>query len=115
MRPDSRAEPVLEAIASTAARLCSSEYAFIVRPAEDGRLHLAAANNVALVHIQFIAQNPVPINRGSVTGRVAVEHRTIHVPDVLTDPEFKRADWQEVGKQRTVLGEIGRASCRERV
>ena len=37
-------------------------------------------------------------------GRVALERRTIHVPDVLADPEFKRPDWQEVGKQRSVLG-----------
>ena len=26
------------------------------------------------------------------------------MPDVLADPEFKRPDWQEVGKQRSVLG-----------
>jgi signal transduction histidine kinase/CheY-like chemotaxis protein len=35
---------------------------------------------------------------------VALEKRTLHVPDVLADPEFKRLDWQKIGKQRTVLG-----------
>ncbi|MFL5214540.1 MAG: GAF domain-containing protein [Microvirga sp.] len=87
----------------TASELCSAEYAFIAR-AVDGKCHLAAANNVDLAHIQFISRNPVVINRDSILGRVALERRTIHVPDVLADPEFKRPDWQEVGKQRSVIG-----------
>ena len=55
-------------------------------------------------HIQYLARNPVTIDRSSVTGRVALERSTIHVPDVLADPEFKQLDWQKVGRQRTVLG-----------
>src|SRR5215217_1578073 len=102
-RSPSQMQPVLDAIVRTAAELCSAEYAFIAR-AMDGACHLAAANNVELAHVQFIARAPVPINRDSVLGRVALEQRTIHVPDVLADPEFKRPDWQEIGKQRSVLG-----------
>jgi GAF domain-containing protein/HAMP domain-containing protein/anti-sigma regulatory factor (Ser/Thr protein kinase) len=102
-RSPSELQPVLEAIVQTAAELCSAEYAFIAR-AVDGNCHLAAANNLELAHVQFISRNPVPINRDSILGRVALDRRTIHVPDVLADPEFKRPDWQEVGKQRTVLG-----------
>ena len=44
------------------------------------------------------------IDRGSITGRAALEGRTIHMPDVLADPEFDQFEWQRVGKQRTVLG-----------
>ena len=102
-RSPSELQPVLDAIVRTASELCSAEYAFIAR-ALDGRCHLAAANNVELAHIQFISRNPVVINRDTILGRVALERRTIHVPDVLADPEFKRTDWQEVGKQRSVLG-----------
>jgi signal transduction histidine kinase/putative methionine-R-sulfoxide reductase with GAF domain len=102
-RSPSDLQPVLDAIVKTAARLCSAEYAFIARY-EGGECRLAAANNLELAHIQYLARHPVSPNRDSVTGRVALEKRTIHVPDVLADPEFKRLDWQEVGKQRTVLG-----------
>ena len=79
------------------------EYSFIVRCADD-RCHLVAANRVEAEHIQYLARNPVTIDRSSVTGRVALERSTIHVPDVLADPEFKQLDWQKVGRQRTVLG-----------
>jgi signal transduction histidine kinase len=65
---------------------------------------LVAANRVEAEHIQYLARNPVTIDRTSVTGRVALERNTLHVPDVLADPEFKQLDWQKVGRQRTVLG-----------
>jgi len=96
-------QPVLDAIVKTAADLCSAEFAFIAKPV-DGRCHLIAANNVDLAHIQFMQRYPAPINRESILGRVALDLRTFHVPDVLLDPEFKRLDWQKIGKQRTVLG-----------
>ena len=102
-RSPSELEPVLDTIVKTAARLCSAEYSFIVRCSDD-RCHLVAANRVEAEHIQYLARNPVTIDRTSVTGRVALERNTLHVPDVLADPEFKQLDWQKVGRQRTVLG-----------
>ena len=102
-RSPSELEPVLDTIVKTAARLCLAEYSFIVRCADD-RCHLVAANRVEAEHIQYLARNPVTIDRTSVTGRVALERNTLHVPDVLADPEFKQLDWQKVGRQRTVLG-----------
>jgi signal transduction histidine kinase len=102
-RSPSEVQPVLDAIVQTAARLCSAEYSFIVKCAEN-RCQLVAANRMEAEHIKYLARNPVAIDRSSVTGRVALERSTRHVPDVLADPEFKHLDWQKVGKQRTVLG-----------
>jgi GAF domain-containing protein len=102
-RSPNEIQPVLDAIVQTAARLCSAEYSFIVK-CDAHKCHLVAANRVEAEHIQYLARNPVTIDRTSVTGRVAVERATIHVADVLADPEFKHLDWQRVGKQRTVLG-----------
>jgi GAF domain-containing protein len=42
--------------------------------------------------------------RGTITGRVMLERRTIHIPDVLDDPEYKFIEGQKTGGYRTILG-----------
>src|SRR5262249_61230250 len=51
----------------------------------------------------FLEKNPIRPGRNTVVARVALEHRTIHIPDVLGDPEY---DWpaRRLGSWRTVLG-----------
>ncbi len=102
-RSPTQLQPVLDTIVLTAARLCSAEYSYIARYA-DNALHLVAELRMVAEHLTYLARNAISIDRGAVIGRVAIEKRTIHVPDVLADPEFDRFEWQKIGKQRTVLG-----------
>src|SRR5262249_37296902 len=51
----------------------------------------------------YLAANPISPEPGSgtTTSKAARERRTIHVPDVLADPEFARGD--RVGRGRSIL------------
>ena len=43
-------------------------------------------------------------DRGGVTGRVLLEGKSIHIPDVLADSEYKYHELARVGDFRTILG-----------
>jgi GAF domain-containing protein len=96
-------QPVVDTIAATAARLCQSDWAVIFKLAKDGKCHLVANNDANPDFIRYLKNNPISPSRNSTTGRAVVERRTIHVHDVLADPEWTRLDSQAVGKQRTLL------------
>jgi signal transduction histidine kinase len=101
-RSPPQVQPVLDAIAETAAQLCQAEYAFIWK-LEGDRFELAAANNVAPEYVRWTADHPPGLDRGSATSRAAVERATIHIPDVVADPEYSRWDSQKLRKYRSVL------------
>ena len=43
-------------------------------------------------------------DRGGVTGRVLLEGKSVHIPDVLADSEYKHHELARVGDFRTILG-----------
>jgi two-component system, NtrC family, sensor kinase len=96
-------QPVLETVAETAARLCEAEMAFILR--RDGEVYRAAAAVGYPPEYQaFLEAHPITPGRGSITGRVALEGRTIQIADVAADPEYTLTQATSLGQQRTALG-----------
>ncbi|MFL4976032.1 MAG: GAF domain-containing protein [Microvirga sp.] len=102
-RAPSQLQPVFEAIVETAGRLCEAEYALVYR-LQDGKYQVAASNNAEAELIRYAREHPLAPGRESVIGRTALEGRTVHIPDCLTDPEYKVLEYQKVGKYRTNLG-----------
>ena len=96
-------QPVLDTIVQTASRLCDAEFAIIFR-LQDGKYHLAAANNATAIFVQHAATNPIAPGRGSLIGRTALEQKTVHLPDCLADPEYNYFEYQSSGQYRTMLG-----------
>ncbi len=80
---------VFETVVERSARLCGANRARANIYRFDGELlRVAATFNVPPKVREWLEQHPIRPGRHSGTARVALERRTIHVPDVLADPEY---------------------------
>jgi signal transduction histidine kinase len=96
-------QPVLDTLVETASRLCDSEMAFILR--REGDVYRAgAAIGFSQEYIKFLQGHPIAADRGTITGRVALERHTVHVLDVAADPEYTMTESTSLAGQRTALG-----------
>jgi GAF domain-containing protein len=96
-------QAVLDTLVESAARLCDADFAFIYQRFGD-LFHLAAIHGFSGDFIQYQKQNPIPLGRGSLTGRTALEREMVHIPDVLEDPEYTWTKSVELAQFRTMLG-----------
>ena len=93
---------VFKTVAESSVRLCGADRAFIFR--FDGEmLRMAVAFNSSPEFEEWVAQHPIRPGRHSGSARAALERRTIHIPDVLVDPEYVYGA-KDVEPIRTVLG-----------
>ena len=94
-------QTVLNTLTESAARLCAADRGVIYQ--RDGDLYRLAANyGFSSEAAQYAAERPLRPGRESVTGRVALEGRAIHISDVLADSEYTLTDYQRVFGYRTM-------------
>ena len=96
-------QPVFEAIAQSAMRLCDGTMSVVSR--YDGELiHLAAHAHVSAEGVELMRQRfPMKPIRDNLNGRVVLEGRVVHIPDVRADAEFNQAISQAL-QSRSTLG-----------
>ena len=90
---------VLQTLVESAARLCDADKGTITRQI-DGVFYRAESYGFPAELMQRWRTVPLTPERGSVSGRALLEGRTVHIPDVDTDPDFT---FDRVG-MRSVLG-----------
>ena len=96
-------QTVLDTLVESAARVCEADTGTVRR--RDGDTYpLAATFGLTQQQSEHFSSYSEMPDRGSVFGRAILENRTIHVPDILADPEYNRPHLQEFVRVRAALG-----------
>jgi GAF domain-containing protein/CheY-like chemotaxis protein len=94
---------VLDTLTESAAHLCEADMAAIARQKGDA-YYLVSVYGYPPDIIEYVKAIPHERGRGSVVGRTLLAAKTVHVTDVLADPEYTNLDMQQKLGLRTVLG-----------
>jgi len=93
---------VLATLVESAARLCAADKAALFQ--RDGDVYRLATTYGYSGDTARFAEQPLRPDRSSMTGRVALEGKVIHIHDVLADPEYRATEYQQEFSFRTNLG-----------
>ena len=95
-------QAVLDTLAESAARLCEADIVDFYRLADDGFEWAASFGeaDTGRDHTTIVRQP----GRGSASGRVLLERRTVHIPDFEADAEFTFVDVARKRGIRAILG-----------
>jgi signal transduction histidine kinase/HAMP domain-containing protein len=96
-------QPVFEAIAANALRLCDATFSTIFR--FDGELiHLEALRNVSPEGTAAIREAfPMPVGRGGASARSILTRSIVHIADVREDPEYALQGVSQAAEFRSIL------------
>ena len=96
-------QTVLDTLLKSAARLCQADHSFIFL--REGDAYRCASGSGDIPDwIDYLKQQTILPGRGTIAARTALEGRTVHIPDVLIDPEYTFLEAQKRGGYRTALG-----------
>jgi two-component system NtrC family sensor kinase len=95
-------QSMLDKLTETAALLCNADMAGITRE-RDGAYYYASVHNYPPELHEFIRAARHERTRGSVTGRVLLDRKTVHVRDVMRDPEYTMREFAQTAGIRTAL------------
>ena len=103
-RSPTDALPVFEMIARSAVRLCDGQFSGVFRFDGD-LLHLVAFHNLTSQSAEVYRRSlPRPAARETVIGRVILDRKIVHVPDVLADPEYGLRELAQTAGIRSIIG-----------
>ena len=96
-------QAVLDTLTESAARLCRADRAAI-RLSKDGAYHHVASYGFTPEQKEYMKEHALRPDRGSVTGRVVLQGKAVHVVDTKADAEMRLTVGSGFANVRTVLG-----------
>jgi signal transduction histidine kinase len=103
---------VLDTLAESAVRLCAADRSVIRRRVGD-TYPVAATYGLSPEERAYREQYLKTPDAGSIFGRALVEGRTVHIPDLLADPEYRQPDAAHVANVIGVRAGLGVPLIRE--
>ncbi len=94
---------VLQTLVESVARLCEADMTAIRRPKGSSFLHVASHGSPT-EYDEYMQSRPIEPGRGTVAGRVLLEGKPIHIPDVQADPEYTMVGISQRTGFHTILG-----------
>ena len=95
-------ETVLNTLAETVMRLCRADHVYMFRRRGD-KNHLVASHGLSQEAKEFVHTHPFAPDRSTLSGRVSLERRVVHIPDVSQDLEYSY-EGLKIFDYRTMLG-----------
>jgi signal transduction histidine kinase/CheY-like chemotaxis protein len=102
-RSDFRLEPVFQTAVRHAVRICRADCGYVYQP-EGDVYRVAFILGGAEDYQEYMRRHPVAQGPETLVGRVGLERRIVHLPDVLADPSYHWPIGRELGGYRTMLG-----------
>src|SRR6516162_8894402 len=96
-------QALLDTLTESAARLCRADRAAI-RLAKDGAYHHVASYGFTPEQKEYMKEHALRPDRGSVTGRVVLQGKAVHVVDTKADAEIRLTVGSGFANVRTSLG-----------
>src|SRR6476620_7950399 len=96
-------QTVLNTLVESAARLCAADRG-LINHLDGDLIKFGASYGFSREAEQYALEHPAQVGRDNASGRVVLEGRTIHIPDVLADPEYHETDRQKALGYRTLVG-----------